>query len=69
MTKELRTADEVVEALGGTGAVARMTRRVDSAVSNWRKAGRFPSRLYLVFSRELEQRGIRARRDLWDFDP
>ena len=45
-TDALLTADAVVDALGGTKAVANLIGRTDPAVSNWRKAGKFPAYTY-----------------------
>jgi hypothetical protein len=56
----LNTVDGVVEALGGTGAVARLTKRTDSAVSNWRKVGKFPSSTIFMITGALEQIGFTA---------
>ena len=38
----LGSVDEVVEALGGTAATARLLESSQSRVSNWRSMGRFP---------------------------
>lgn len=43
----------IVEELGGTVAVARIARVVPSAVSNWRRAGRFPARTYVLLAGRL----------------
>jgi hypothetical protein len=44
------TIDETIDALGGTGAVARLLDVGAPAVSNWRKAGRIPPRQYFRFA-------------------
>jgi len=61
----LHTADEVVDALGGTKAVAELTRRKDSAVSNWRTAGKFPPNTYLLLKAALSDKNKGAPDALW----
>jgi hypothetical protein len=58
--KHLRTAREVVKALGGNIAVQAMTERCQSAVPNWKKKNRFPSNTYTTLMPELEARGYSA---------
>ena len=48
MSDALNTAEAVVDILGGTRAVAKLTGRSDPAVSNWRKANSFPANTYLT---------------------
>lgn len=63
---ELRNANEVIDALGGTGATARLTnRKYDQAVSNWRKSGRLPADTFVVISNELKKMGLRADPSIW----
>lgn len=61
----LTTHDAVVEALGGVSGVQQLT-DVESpqAVANWLRRG-FPSRLFLVMTAELEQRGFTAPAHFW----
>lgn len=59
------TADGVIDALGGTGAVARLTGRGEQAVSNWRARGRIAARLILVFEAALKSRGLSADEAIW----
>jgi hypothetical protein len=61
----LNTADEVIDELGGTAAVAKLTERTPQAASNWRKANRLPAHTFLTLKRELEQRGLSAAPSLW----
>jgi hypothetical protein len=42
---EVMDAGNVIDALGGTGAVARICGVRSSAVSNWRRIGKFPPRV------------------------
>lgn len=62
---QLHTADEVVDALGGTRVVAELFGRTDPAVSNWRKAGKFPAHTYRLLTIELEKIGHTAPDSLW----
>lgn len=63
---DLKDANEIIDALGGTGATARLTgRRYDQAVSNWRSSGRLPADTYLVISNELKKLGLHASPSLW----
>jgi hypothetical protein len=55
----------LIQVLGGTSALARLVDVVPSAVSNWRRLGRFPARLYLQMRDELADRGVLAERHLW----
>ena len=49
---------ELIDALGGTTAVAKIFGVLPSAVSNWRAASYFPARLHYRISREAATRGI-----------
>lgn len=65
MARNLQTADEVIDALGGTAATARLTKRKDQHVSNWRAARRLPPNTYLVIQRELVARRLSAPPSIW----
>jgi len=41
------TANELIDAFGGNRKMAKIAGVLTSAVSNWRKIGRLPPRLYL----------------------
>lgn len=56
----------VIDALGGTSVVARLTGRGPSAVSNWRLRPRFPPNTYLAMSQALLVQGSFAPAWLWD---
>lgn len=62
---ELTTADDVIDALGGTSATGRLTGKSPKAVSNWRKRASLPSDTYLIMSRELAALGKAAPASLW----
>lgn len=52
------TANDVIDALGGTGATAEIFGVQPSAVSNWRAADAFPQRLYFHVWEVCQERGI-----------
>jgi hypothetical protein len=65
----LTTFDGVVGAIGGMSALARLTGRRLTAVSNWRhKRGLFPAETYFVITAELARRGFSVERNLWGFE-
>ena len=59
------TAADFIDALGGNTAVAEMAGVGKSAVSNWRKFGRLPPRLYLRFAAAARKQGIEAPEHLF----
>lgn len=59
------TTGEVIEALGGTAAVARLLGRSMTVVSNWKAGGCFPSNTYVVFQTALARAGMTAPDSLW----
>lgn len=65
----LVTTTAVIDALGGTAAAARLTRRGQSAASNWRQASRFPANTYLAMTSALAAKGLFAPAWLWDMEP
>jgi hypothetical protein len=69
MRRKLTTFDEVIDAIGGLTAVARLTNRSLTAASNWRcQLGRFPARTYFVIEATLNKRGLSAAPDLFGFE-
>jgi hypothetical protein len=62
---QLSTTVEVIEALGGTTAVAALTGRTYPAAFNWRGATRFPANTYITITRALEAKGKTAPPSLW----
>jgi len=52
----LTSVESVIEAMG-VGTAQRLAGVGASAVSNWRKRGRLPADLFLVFSDELGKSG------------
>lgn len=64
MARTLTTPDEVIDTLGGTGAVARLLGVDDRVVSNWRGRG-LPPETYLVLTQALRSRRRSAPPGLW----
>jgi hypothetical protein len=62
---KLKTAVEIIDLLGGTRAVARLTQRSEQQVSRWKSSGRFPALTYLVMTGALADRGHWASPSLW----
>jgi hypothetical protein len=62
--RELRTAGEVIDAIGA-GRVAELTDREHNHVSNWRREGRLASHSFLILTAELALLGCRASPTLW----
>lgn len=62
---KLVTVDDVVEAIGGTTAAAKLCRKSVQSISNARGANRLPSATFLLFQQALAVRGLEAPPDLW----
>ena len=65
MIESLTTASDVIDALDGTTAVARIAGRKPQHVTNWRASGRFPPNTYLVITEALREKGKSAPASLW----
>ena len=65
MIRDLQTAGDVIEALGGAAATARLTGKKSQHIWNWKKANRFPPHTFLILSAELERLGCTAAPSLW----
>ena len=61
---KLRSAAEVIDALGGTGAVADLFGLAYGVVWNWRTRG-LPTDTYAVMQRKLERACLTAPDRLW----
>ena len=61
----LRQAGTVIDALGGTFAVARLTDKSPQEISNARTRNRLPPSTVLVMREELAARGYFAPASLW----
>jgi hypothetical protein len=63
--KRLRTAQQVIDRLGGLNEIARMTATDLKSAYNWPRFGQFPSSTYVVMIRALHRRGFTAPAPLW----
>lgn len=68
MIRTLQTVDLVIDACGGTAAVAALTGRSPQAVSNWRAEQKLPPKTFLIFELQLRQIGAIAPPKLWGID-
>ncbi len=62
----LRTAQQVVDALGGDAAVRKMCEASDKVVWHWTGTGMFPANRYDKMIRALRRRGCTAPAWLWN---
>jgi hypothetical protein len=67
--KKLTSTADVLDALGGTAAAARLLGIKRSTVSMWKVGGRFPSSSYLALSDVLRSHGIECPPELWGMVP
>jgi hypothetical protein len=65
MIRGLDSAAAVIDACGGTAAVARLCDVGLPTVSNWRERG-FPATTYAVLQAELKRRKHKAPDKLWN---
>lgn len=63
--RELQTTAEVIQALGGYRAIAKITGRKDGAASNWGRFETFPANTYVAIRTALAERGLSAPDRLW----
>jgi hypothetical protein len=63
--KKLRTANQVIDRLGGLNRVADMTATDLKSAYNWPRFGAFPSSTYVLMMRALNRRGYTAPASLW----
>lgn len=65
MDEQINTPDDAIDALGGTGATAKLFGIENlRVVSNWRKRG-LPPETFLMFNEFLKERGRTANPALW----
>lgn len=65
MNSPLTSTSEVIDALGGTAAVARMLNAKMQSVSNWRATQTFPPQTYVAIKAELRKIDRDAPDSLW----
>jgi hypothetical protein len=65
----LTTTTSVIQALGGSAQVARLTGRKLSAASNWHRCQAFPANTYVAMSAALHASGLHAPAWLWGMEP
>lgn len=63
--RQLKTAIDVIDLLGGNADVADMLGAKPTAVSNWRYFDKFPADTFFVLKHELRRRGYDAPVTLW----
>jgi hypothetical protein len=63
--KKLRTANQVIDKLGGLDRIADMTVTDLKSAYNWPRFGAFPSSTYDLMIRALNRRGYTAPASLW----
>lgn len=64
MQDQINTADEVIDVLGGTRAVARLMGVDDRVVSNWRERG-LPPETFVALTSKLKEKNLDAPPSLW----
>ena len=63
--KLLKTADEVIEVLGGKSAFQTLTGASPQTIWNWLNAGSFPASTFVVMTTALAEKRMRAPASLW----
>lgn len=61
----LQTVEKIFEKLGGNSGLEALTGSKPSAVSMWKKTGRFPSNTRDLMIDALREKGCDAPRSLW----
>lgn len=64
-SRDLRTTDSVIRALGGLRAVSALTGAKYKLVSGWGQSRTFPSRYFLVMAFALHRKRLNAPPELW----
>lgn len=62
---ELTTTRDVLDALGGISAVAKLLGKRYTAVHNWAAYGAFPASTFVVLTAALKRAGYVASPTLW----
>lgn len=63
----LRSVDDIVDALGGTTAVAELVGAGLSAISNWKFRGSIPPEHFLTITEALDERNLSAAPAIFGF--
>jgi len=64
--RELRSTGEIIDALGGNPSVQKLTKRKGGQhITNWRASGYFPPDTFLIITKALRERRLRAPASLW----
>ena len=63
--RQLRTARDIIDRLGGIYAVAELTEAQPKAVWNWQRFDYFPSDRFVVMTRALKRRRCTASPTMW----
>ncbi len=63
--RAIKTVDDVIDALGGTSATAKLMKLKPQHISNWRAEKRIAARTYRVMERHLQDRNLKASSVLW----
>ena len=56
----LNSVEQVIDAIGGNSAAAKLAGVTEPAVSNWKFRKRIPSKLFPAFSKILTRERLRA---------
>ena len=59
------TTSKIIDALGGSGEVAKIFGINPHVVYNWRSYNKFPANTYVALQARLKRRGIQAPDHLW----
>lgn len=62
---DIETTGEVIDALGGNAAAAKLFGVPYNSITNWRSANQFPTDTYLMIQKELKLRKLTAADALW----
>ena len=66
MMETLSDSSQVIDALGGTRSVKKLTgAKSDQLVFHWRKSGRITAKHFLVMTEALERIGKKADPAIW----
>jgi hypothetical protein len=63
--KNLQSAAEVIDELGGIAAVAALIGTTYRAAANWKSFNAFPPKTFIALTSALEAKGLCAPASLW----